>query len=462
MNLIRTCTIFFVGIVHCLLLSAQEPIPFSSDAAQLAAPIKKLDQRHQELLAGLSGSLKTELQAEYKKRYAYLKEIYTAEELVTDSTTNHYLQALSQKIIRSNPELGTISTSIHFARAWWPNAVSYGEGTILFNINLFSRLENEAQAAFIICHELAHYYLGHSNETIRQYVSLLQSESFQKELKTIQQSGYRKNRQLDQLVKTLNYSNRKHSRDKELQADSMAVRFLAKTGYDMRAAISCLGLLDSIDTEKFAGSLQLQKQFHFDNYPFRAKWLRAPGRTLSELKTEQVTEEKTAEQDSLKTHPDCKKRMAALEYEVNRSYQTSQQLFQVNEARFHTLKKRFDAEQIQYCLDKKEIGRALYYSLLLFNQFPENGWLAATIGDCLNQLYQAQQEHRIGKLIELPGSSNNPEYEQLLRLLQQVRLDELASLSYHFMQQHAGRFQEQEKFHRVWQQSIKQYQLIKQ
>ena len=151
MNLIRTCTIFFVGTLHCLLLSAQEPIPFSSDAAQLAAPIKNLDQRHQELLAGLSGSLKTELQAEYKKRYAYLKEIYTAEELVTDSTTIHYLQALSQKIIRSNPELGTISTSIHFARAWWPNAISYGEGTILFNINLFSRLENEAQAAFIIC-----------------------------------------------------------------------------------------------------------------------------------------------------------------------------------------------------------------------------------------------------------------------------------------------------------------------
>lgn len=449
-------------MLHGLVLSGQELIPLSPNAAQLTVPLKNLEQRHQKLLSNLSGSLKKELTSEYQKRYDYLKELYSPQELITDSSTIHYLETISKKIIRSNPELQSISTSIHFARAWWPNAVSYGDGTILFNINLFSRLENEAQAAFILCHELAHYYLDHSNETIRQYVSLVHSDAFQKQLKTIQQSGYRQNRQLDQLENKLNYSNRKHSRDKELEADSMAVQFLAKTGYDMRAAISCLGLLDSIDKEKFAGSLQLEKQFHFSSYPFRQKWIRVPGRTLSELKAEQVQEENTEEQDSLKTHPDCTKRIAALESEVHRTYHVSQQLFLVDETMFQALKNRFDAEQIQYCLDKQEISRALFYSLLLFNQFPENPWLAATIGDCLNQLYQAQQEHRIGKLIDLPGSSNNPEYEQLLRFLQQVRLDELASLSYHFMQQHAGRFQEQEKFREVRQQSIEQYQLLKQ
>lgn len=462
MNLIRICSLLLVSVLPGLHLCGQELVPFSSNAAQLRTPIKNLEQRHQEQLSRLSGSLKNELASEYQKRFDYLKEIYAVSELVTDSATVHYLQAISQKIIRSNPALQNRSTSIHFARAWWPNAVSYGDGTILFNINLFSRLENEAQAAFIICHELSHYFLDHSNETIRQYVTLIHSDHFQKQLKTIQQSDYRKNRQLDQLVKKLNYSDRKHSRDKEFQADSMAVLFMAKTGYDMRAAVSCLGLLDSIDKEKLAGSLQLEKQFHFASYPFRQKWIRVPGRTLSELKAEQVSVVDTAAMDSLKTHPDCSKRIAALENEVNRTYQENQQLFLVDEDMFRALQKRFEAEQIQYCLDKREISRGLYYSLLLYHHYPESAWLAATIGDCLNQLYQAQLDHRMGKLIELPGSSTNAEYEQLLRFLQQVRIEELASLSYHFMQKHASRFQQQEKFRNVLQQSIKQYQSIKQ
>jgi predicted SprT family Zn-dependent metalloprotease len=88
-----------------------------------------------------------------------------------------------------------------------------GEGTIFFNIGLFHRLQNESQAAFILCHELAHYYLNHSNDNIHQYVNTIYSDDFQQKLKSIQKLSYEKNKQLDALAKNLLFRNRRHGRD---------------------------------------------------------------------------------------------------------------------------------------------------------------------------------------------------------------------------------------------------------
>ena len=39
---------------------------------------------------------------------------------------------------------------------------------------------------------------------------------------------------------------------------------MKNTGYDLNEALSCLGLLDSADKDKFDGRLDLQKRFDFD------------------------------------------------------------------------------------------------------------------------------------------------------------------------------------------------------
>lgn len=46
---------------------------------------------------------------------------------------------------------------------------------ILLNMGLFYRLANESQAAFVICHQLAHLYLAHSERSINNYVQKIHS-----------------------------------------------------------------------------------------------------------------------------------------------------------------------------------------------------------------------------------------------------------------------------------------------
>ncbi|WP_332733352.1 M48 family metalloprotease [Flavihumibacter sp.] len=420
-------------------LSAQETLPFIHREAAAETMLANFEKRHQSALAQLKDPYKKELAEQYQKRYDALGKIYRGRQFLTDTLATAYLQKLVNHILNANPQLRLLQPSIHFSRAWWPNAVSYGEGTIAFNISLFNRLQNEAQAAFVICHELAHLSLDHSNRNIREYVQEVNAPEFRQQLKDINKSEYQRNKRTDELLRGLSFTDRRHSRTHEYAADSMAIVLLQSTGYDLRESLSTLALLDAIDKEKHNGNLALKEQFHFAEYPFRARWTRAPSLTMSEARDARVKqlEENT---DSLKTHPDCSKRIAALKPAVEKGYKASQQLFLVSADTFGVLANRFDAELVAYCLDAEAYGRALYYALQLFRGQPRNAWLATTIAGCLNRLYDAQKNHALGKVIDLPGSTRNKEYEEWLLFLQNVRLDELASVNYHFVKQQYPHF----------------------
>ena len=420
-------------------VSAQETLPFIHHEAAAESMLTNFEKRHQFAIAQLKDPYKKELTEQYQKRYEALGKIYRGRQLLTDTLATSYLQKLVNHILNANPQLRKLQPSIHFSRAWWPNAVSYGEGTIAFNISLFNRLQNEAQAAFVICHELAHLSLDHSNRNIREYVNEVNSPEFQQQLKEINKSEYQRNKRTDELLRGLSFTDRRHSRTHEYAADSMAIVLLQSTGYDLRESLSTLALLDAIDKEKHNGNLALKEQFHFADYPFRARWTRAPSLTMSEARDAMVKQQQE-NTDSLKTHPDCSKRIAALKPAVEKGYSPSQQLFLVSADTFAVLANRFDAELVAYCLDSEEYGRALYYALQLFHEQPRNAWLATTIASCLNKLYDAQKNHALGKVIDLPGSTRNKEYEEWLLFLQNVRLDELASISYFFVKQQYPHF----------------------
>ena len=73
-----------------------------------------------------------------------------------------------------------------FSRSYVPNASSMGEGTIFFHIGSVHRLQTKARQ---LCsgHELAHYYLNHTNNGLQnmclQYI-LMMSKRVEKNSKT--------------------------------------------------------------------------------------------------------------------------------------------------------------------------------------------------------------------------------------------------------------------------------------
>jgi len=235
--------------------------------------LSQLNQRFQQDLSSLSGNNKKYIAELYKERFETIRKKVDQKEIITNPELQQYLDKLTAAITSSNADKFPGQIRIFFSRAGWPNAASMGEGTIIFNIGLFNRLDNEAQAAFVIAHELAHYYLNHSNNAIRQYVETVNSDQVQKQLKEIHNSSYRQNSEAEKLALKLSYGSHRHSREFERAADSMAVEFLRSTAFELNECITTLALLDSVDKDKYKVELGLQKTFDFPDYAFKKRWL---------------------------------------------------------------------------------------------------------------------------------------------------------------------------------------------
>ncbi|MEP7376638.1 MAG: M48 family metalloprotease [Chitinophagaceae bacterium] len=369
----------------------------------------------------------------YENQFKEIGQLWQSDRSVTAPGAHEYLQSVVQKIISANVELKKTDARVVFSRDWWPNAYSMGDGTIAINAGLVVFMDNEAELVFVLSHELAHYFLDHTGSAIKKYVETVNSESFQKELKRLAKTEYGVNRQLEELSKSFAFSSRRHTRENEAAADRLAFSFMKKTGYDCGAIKTSLELLDKIDDSLLYKPLALQQVFNFNEYPFKKKWIQKESSIFSQL-DENDSPLTLKEKDSLKTHPDCTQRISLL----NDSIQAipAGKKFLVNEELFRQLKKNFFIEMTEQCFRDKNLGRNLYYSLLLL-QVQENTPLAVySVARGLNRIYEYQKNHQLGTKIDAVSKSYPDEYNQLLRMLDQLRLDEIANVNYYFCKQY--------------------------
>jgi Zn-dependent protease with chaperone function len=406
--------------------------------------VDAIKNQYDKDIASVTGPHKKYIIDLYKERLEFLKLKFSFNEIITSDKATAYLGSLVNEILKNNPDLNTQSLRILFSRAPWPNAGSLGEGTILFNIGLFNRLNNESQAVFVLCHELAHYYLNHSNNNIQQYVNTIYSDDFQKQLKKIQKSEYLQGSQLDKLTMGLMFKSRRHNREFEQSADSMALELMKNTSADIREALTGLALLDSVDKDKYDTDLDLQKHFNFIGYPFQNRWLEQEDFLV--INNEKEEKEKTKIVDSLKTHPDCKVRIGRITENVNKYYKPNTSKFIVNEKEFLEFKETFDFEIIEYCYKAGHLSLCMYYALEMLHFYPDNAYLHAIIGKCFNNFYTYQKNHQLGNFVDLPNPKFENRYNMLLNFIQNLRLQDIAALSYYFLHQDANRFATNEDF----------------
>ena len=444
MNLVKPFIFLLFSISVANRLQAQSPVLPPDDSLKYRLLLDSVTKKYKNDVAAVKGANSKYIAGLYKERYENIRDIFEAGGIITVPEAQNYLESLVKVIYQSNPSLKNLSSRVLFSRAYWPNASSMGEGTILFNIGLFYKLQNESQAAFVVCHELAHLYLNQSNKAIEQYVNTIYSDEFQKELKNIQRSAYQKGQHLESLTKNLAFKSRLHSREHESEADSMAIEWMKNTPFDLREALSCLSLLDSVDRDKYDAGLQLPQYFNFASYPFQPRWLREDA-GLSAMATVSKNENKK-EADSLKTHPDCQVRVARLQETVKRNQKGERQKYVVSEQEFMKLKSQFDIEIVSYCYKAGLISRCLYLSLEMLPFYKGDTLVYSFIAGCLNQCYLYQKQHELTKITDLPAPYFDKKYDSLLHFIQNLRLPEWAALSYYFALQYQTRFKTNEEF----------------
>lgn len=442
---------FIISLASTGIAQTSAFAPAPEDADLLKKLFTQYEDQHKAHITALPAKYKDDFKEMYQERWKNIKSRFDDKEIYTSAAAQQYLDALVNELLQANPLLKQQTFHCYFSRSGVPNASYIGEGIILFNMGLFHRLDNESQAAFVIAHEIAHFLLKHSDNAINRYVTSINSDEVQAELRKIKGSQFRKREQLEKLVKGLTFTSRRHSRDHEGEADSVAVSLMRNTRFDVTGALTTLALLDTIDTDKFNTAAALEATFNAPKYPFQKKWIKKEEGLLGGhalLKDDDKLE------DSLKTHPDCQQRIKQLQLVINSYNQAPRLADIIDKAKFETLKNDFRYEIIAYAYSNNNYTRSLYYTLVMLQQKPADPYLVAHTGVLLNSMYAAQKAHTLGKYIDMPAPGYASSYNLVLQFIQNLYLENLASISYHFLSRHQAQFNQYEPFKTAYSNSI--------
>lgn len=424
---------------HFFLAYGQQPFftPATENAILYSNLLSESEKSFKDILTAIPSKGKKDYEEIYRSRWEGIKEVIDKREIYLADSARLYLDMLVSEIKKANPALQQEQFRCFFSRSGIPNASYIGDGIILFNMGLFSRLNNESEAAFVLCHEIAHFYLHHMDNSIRQYVDTMNSAAMQKALRQIKNTEYGKREQLDKLVKGFTLNSRRHSRNHESQADSMALEFLRHTRFDKTAALSVLALMDNIDKDTLNTATCLETMFNAEKYPFRKKWI---AKKTGLLGANVASEDNKELNDSLKTHPDCQKRMLLLSPVVSQYHTGNESKYPVNRQQFEALQRTFHYEVIEYAYRNDNYTLSLYYTISLLEQLRDDPYLVTSVGRILNSSYMAQKEHVLGKKIELPAPGQPDSYNLLLNFFQQLYVEDYAGISYNYLLRYQDRF----------------------
>jgi hypothetical protein len=429
--------LFFVKIAFCQVDNNYKPAPIQDTIPKEL--YEKLIQTQKNTDASFHESAKVNayLKELNKQRFDYQIQNFNDDFYIIDSEFTPYLQTILAKITSANREL--TPASVYALRSAVPNAFSNGTSVIGFTLALLARLETEDQIAYVLCHELAHDYLKHSENKMIEKARLVYDKDNVKKLKAIARSDYGQYTKWRQLLTSLGKAINTHSREKEFEADSIGLIFFLKTSYSTKAPVRLMQILDSADVSLYHHNIDFKKHFNFNERPFKEEWLA--------YKESEMEYYNPMTNDSLRTHPSCDKReiaiirqlganKVAVDGKENRNPVIVDSQFEIIESAFHF----------------KEYGRALFLSLALRERYPQNSYLHARIAGCLYQLYLFQKNHELSKVLSLPSPYFEENYNRFITFTHHLRLMEIASLAYYFARYNSAAFSDDEEFlYAYWQ-----------
>jgi len=180
------------------------------------------------------------LAAKYKDQFAErmtamkVSSILSGEVYIGWEEMESYLNEILKKII---PETYKKNQRIHVypIRNSDFNAFTIHDGTIYFNVSLFSEASNEASIAFILGHELSHFI---NHDVVRAYN--LRTEKENKKKKKDPESFY-----------SYEVEMAEYSKAQEVAADSLGAVLTANAGYDLDFAVGCFYKFKNLSEQNY-------------------------------------------------------------------------------------------------------------------------------------------------------------------------------------------------------------------
>lgn len=223
------------------------------------------------------------------------------------------------------------------------NAFATSQGMVFFNLGLIAKADDESELAFIVSHEIIHYYLRH-----------LLTELSTKEKKPKDEE--------QRLQNFIRYHNR--SREMEAEADSLGlILFYNNSPYDREVYDRVFDLLQYayLPFDEIA----------FDSNQFVSPWFHL----TSKCYTDGVTPITAREDydDRYSTHPNILKRRTATR-SVLQNARGSQRFVTTTEEEFAEIRRMAQMECVRQDLIQGQYVRAYYNAAVLEQRYPYSGY----------------------------------------------------------------------------------------
>jgi hypothetical protein len=183
-------------------------------------------------------------------------EMLSSGQILFGDSMSLFIQNVAKRILESNGEEELLKKlRFYVLKSPIPNAYCTSNGAVLVSVGLLSRLENEAQLAFILSHEIQHYILKHSLKEYKKINTMKNASSGQ--------------RLEDKLSDIYNFS-----QENENEADLNGFKMMQRAGYNLDEGVYVFDMLkyaeypfleitlpiDSFETEYYKFPLSLHTQ----------------------------------------------------------------------------------------------------------------------------------------------------------------------------------------------------------
>ncbi len=285
--------------------------------------------------------------------YEIEKIVKSGNTLINDEVTT-YLNSLADIILKNNSVLRS-QLHIYTLKSAVVNAYSYDKGYIFIDVGLIAQAESEAQLAFILSHEIAHFVKKHN---INGYVTN----------KKIDRNNYNGKSNEDKLIEKCQYS-----KEHESEADIEGFKLLEQTKYDFKQA------------EKAFDVLQYS-HLPFELVEFKKTYFNSPTYKIPEryfLKEVSSIRNNSTEDDTKHTHPNTAKRKQAIADLSSKRSNSGRVSFILGKDKFEYIRDLSRMELCRLYLKNRDFISAFYAAYILEKKYPQNEYVAEVLSKCM-------------------------------------------------------------------------------
>lgn len=298
-----------------------------------------------------------------------------------------YVNDVADVILADEPELRK-ELSFFVVKDPAVNAAATHQGYVFINMGMLAQVQNEAQLAYIIGHEVAHYTEEHVLTGHLERTEIKKDKTF-KDL-----------RKADRISLMSTYS-----KEKEFEADDLGLKRILKTDYSTE---KCFGIFDVMQ----------YSYLPYDEVAFDKSFFESGDYILpDEYFLEELQEIKRSDDydDSKSTHPNTRKRREQF-IDASLDYDSKGKAFIVSEERFHRVRNMARLELSNIYLTNRDYANAIYNAYLNLKDFPENRFAKLCMGKALYSIAKYKKASRKREVL--------PQYKKIEGNVQQV---------YHFL-----------------------------